>query len=116
MSFDVLAAMRSYLEPLLGLPCSTTVPDPRPSRFVTIERTGGQASGFLDEPNIAVQAWGDTEADAYGTALAVREAVCAMPYEVPQVSRAQVGGIYAFPDPDSRQSRYQIDAYLVTRL
>lgn len=116
MSFDVLSALTSWLPGRLGVPCSTKVPDPRPSEFVTVERTGGPYSLGKDEPYLAVQAWAATEAGAYTLVLAARDAIALMAREeIPQVCSVTVGSIYEFPDPDGRQARYQLDAYLVTR-
>ena len=116
MSFDVLSALTSWLPEKVGVPCSTEVPDPRPAEFVTVERTGGPSSLGKDEPYLAVQAWAATDADAYALALAARDAVALMAWqEIPQVCSARVAGLYRFPDPESRQARYQLDAYLVTR-
>lgn len=116
MSYDVLSALCAWLPGKLGVPCSTQVPDPRPAEFVTVERTGGGYSLGRDNPYLAVQAWSGTEAGAYTLALAAREAIAVLAREeLPEVCQATVEGVYAFPDPDSRQSRYQLDAYLVTR-
>ena len=116
MSYDVLAALCRWLPGKLGVPCSTQPPDPRPAEFVTLERTGGEYSLGRDAPRLALQAWGETEAGAYTLALAAREAVAVMAREeLPEVCKATVEGVYAFPDPDSRKSRYQLDIHLVTR-
>ena len=113
--FDVIGSTCSVLGAKLGVPASSEVPEARPAAFCTVERTGGGYSLGRDEPNLAIQLWASTEAAAYSLALAAREIVLAMPRLVPDVCRAQVGGIYSFPDPDSRKWRYQLDAYLVTR-
>lgn len=115
MSFDVIAAACAALSDRLGVPASSTVPEERPAEFCTVERTGGGYRMGRDAPNLAVQLWAGTEAEAYSLALAAREVVAALPQLVPPVCRSEVGGLYSFPDPDSRMWRYQLDAYLVTR-
>lgn len=116
MSYNVLLSLCAWLGERLGVPCSTQVPEPRPAEFATVERTGGGYTLGRDNPYLAVQAWAETDAGAYSLALAAREAIAVLAREeIPEVCQAQVGSIYAFPDPDSRQARYQLDAYLVTR-
>lgn len=114
--FDVIAAVQAALADALGVPCFAEIPDERPARFVSVERTGGPTYLYKDEPNLAVQAWAASDADAYALALAARAALLGLWQRAPQVCRAAVGSTYRFPDPDSRAHRYQIDVYLVTRL
>lgn len=114
-AFDVMGALCAYLPGKLGVPCSSTVPDPRPDEFVTVERTGGGYSLGKDEPNLAVQCWAETEGAAYTLALAAREALRMSREHIAQVCGVEIGSIYSFPDPDSGAWRYQIDVYMVTR-
>ena len=114
--FDVVAAVRSALAGALGVPCYCEVPEGRPQRFTSVERTGGATYLYKDEPNLAVQLWAESDADAYALAMAARAALLDLWQLSPQVCRVVVGGTYRFPDPDSRAARYQIDVYLVTRL
>ena len=117
MSFDVIGAVRGYLESQLpGAPCYGEVPAGAPADFMTVERTGGPRGPYSDEPNLAVQAWSDEDWRAYGLALEAASALSRMWEYVPEVCRVDVGGVYRFPDPDSRASRYQIDVYMTTRL
>ena len=116
MSFDMISALCEWVPKKLGVPCSSQVPNPRPDRFITVERTGGGYTLGRDNPYLAVQAWGTSEADAYALALRARDAFATdLREEVPQVCSSEVDGLYNFPDPDGRQARYQLDAYLVTR-
>lgn len=113
--FDVIAATCAALEKGLGVPSSSTVPATRPVRFSTVERTGGAYSIGRDAPNLAVQVWAGTEAEAYTLALMAREVLTNLRETCPQVCSSRVDGIYSFPDPDSRMARYQLDFYAVTR-
>ena len=115
MSFDVIAATCAALRKGLGVPSSSAVPAKRPKRFTTVERTGGGYSRGKDEPNLAVQVWAETETEAYTLALMAREVLINMRETCHSVCSCSVGGIYAFPDPDSGASRYQLDFYAVTR-
>lgn len=117
MSYDVLADLCGWLSGKLGVPVSTTVPAERPAEFSTVERTGGGSTVYGDAPSLAVQLWSGTEAGAYTLALAAREALVSRAWqELPLVVSCEVGGIYRFPDPDSRMERYQIDVNMKTRL
>lgn len=115
MPYDVISDMVTALSAKLGVPCSSTVPAARPARYITVERTGGGMSLGRDEPSLAVQAWAATEADAYALALCAVEVIDSLWELLPSVCSARAGGVYRFPDPDSRMERYQVDAYLVTR-
>lgn len=97
-----------------GLPAFGVVPgsrgderdDDRPERFITIERTGGDGSRFIDNGQYAIQIW-DTlilEADMHAHVLAE---LCFDLELLPWVASVYVGNIYNFPDPDSKQARYQ---------
>lgn len=116
MAFDVEQALVEWVPTKVGAPCYAEVPDPRPARFVTVERTGGEASLGVDRPLLAVQAWADTAANASALALELRDAIVVGATEIPQVCRCDVTSVYRFPDPDSRQARYQLDVSAVTRM
>lgn len=116
VAFDVVAALVAWLPGVSGAPAFAEVPRERPEKFVTVERTGGGFSVGIDRPALAVQAWASSNAEAAELALAIRDALalrCAR--EVPQVCRCSVEGLYSFPDPDSRMSRYQLSVYMTTR-
>ncbi len=113
--FDILASVCAELSERLGVPCSTQVPAQRPREFATVERTGGDYQPGRDAPNLAVQVWAQSESDAYALALAARVVLCDLRETIPSVCSVSVGGIYSFPDPDSRQPRYQLDVQAVTR-
>lgn len=115
MAFDMEQALVEWLPGKVGAPCFAEVPGERPGMFVTVERTGGESSLGVDRPNLAVQAWGTTSAEASGLAMAVRDALVLGSWEIPEVCRCSVASIYRYPDPDSRQSRYQLDVEAVTR-
>lgn len=115
MSFDVIAATCAALKKGLGVPASSTVPSDRPEHFATVERTGGGYAMGKDSPNLAVQVWAETEAEAYALALMAREVLLNMRETCPSVCSCSVGGIYSFFDPESRTPRYQLDFYAVTR-
>lgn len=77
-------------------------------QLVTIERAGGRADHLIDYGVYAVQAWADTHADAYQLASDVRDALITAPASVADLASTNVTSMYNFPDPDSRQARYQL--------
>lgn len=102
------AALIAYLKRKFpGTRVSNRVPQDRPSKFVTVERTGGQRTHLWDSPMFAVQAWGPTEAEASALADEVADAILAWQLEA-IVAYSDVRSVYAFPDPDSRVPRFQL--------
>lgn len=86
---------------------SSLVPETRPQRFITVERTGGQRTHLWDSPMFAVQAWAPSEAEA--SALADEVAVAILDWQASSiVAYSDVRSVYAFPDPDSRVPRFQL--------
>lgn len=84
--------------------------------FITVERTGGYVADLVDHPTIAIQTWGQTEAQAEELALNIRDALLlgALPAGV---HNAQVNsGPYPFWDESTRYPRYQIVFDLTTQL
>ena len=110
---NVEAWLISHLSDRLGVPAFAEVPEARPERFVTVERTGGASELFRDMPTVAVQCWSDTRYGASEMARKARDA-CLDYANEPGVSRVDVTGVYDFPDPDSEQPRYQLTVELVT--
>lgn len=94
----------SNLEP--EVTAYVSVPNPRPERFYTVERTGGASDRFIDWPQIAVQAWAGSRSQAAVMASRARMAALKLRKE-PWCASVVLGGLYDFPDPDSRQARYQ---------
>ncbi|MDD7465488.1 MAG: hypothetical protein PUK59_04555 [Actinomycetaceae bacterium] len=99
-----LVAFYSQLED--GVTAFTSVPEKRPARFITIERTGGATDRFIDSPQIAVQAWAGTRAQAQNLAYTARLAAQELRLE-PWCAFVNLGGLYDFPDPESKHARYQ---------
>lgn len=104
------AALIAYLaRKFPGTSVSTRVPEQRPQRFITVERTGGQRTHLWDSPMFAVQAWAATEAEA--SALADEVAVAILDWQRESiVAYSDVRSVYAFPDPDARVPRFQLTA------
>ncbi len=94
-----------------GIRAYGDVPSARPKTFVTVERLGGSVDQFVDRASLAVQAWESSRARA--AALADRlVGVVESAVLLPEVAGAEVSTLYNFPDPDSRQARYQLVVHL----
>lgn len=113
---DIEAAVISYLSENLDCKAYASVPNPRPERFVTVERTGGRSEeqSAIDFPTVAVQSWDTTRLRAQRLASEVDALMAAMPFEVTNVMHSERNSLYSFPDPDSEQARYQGVYDLVT--
>ena len=102
------ATLIAYLtQKFPGTSVSNRVPENRPHRFITVERTGGQRTHLWDSPMFAVQAWAATEAEASALADEVADAILDWQLD-PIVAYSDVRSVYAFPDPDSRVPRFQL--------
>lgn len=111
---ELLLVQWMNLQPELSkLPTFTDVPAKRPSRFVTIERTGGVMGRDLDHPTIAVQVWGTSRVEASKDAYLVAEHLKHGLVLHPQIGRVTVTGPYNFPDMTAGHPRYQIVLDLV---
>ncbi len=115
MPFNVEATLIAWLPRAVGVPAYAEVPDPRPGRFLVVQRTGGVMTVGIDNPTVSVSCWAGSAYDASELALAVRDAMLYRAVEVPQVRHVDVGsGPYAAPDSDSRQPAYQVVFNMVT--
>lgn len=113
---DVEAALVGWLPDALtphvaGVPVSTGTPNPRPDRFIRIQRTGGPKTGpVVDGAQVTVECWDQTAWQAADTASIVR-AVLNGATNVRTPSGALIyrvdefGGPALLPDP-SGQPRY----------
>ena len=105
--YSIEEAMLDWLVDM-GYAAYTRVPKDRPSRFVTVERTGGGVSDMVDHPLMAVQTWAQSAAEAEEDAAAIR--MVALVGQLPEgVHSMRVNaGPYKFYDEDSMQPRYQV--------
>ena len=88
-----------------GIKTLADVPNPRPSEFVTVERTGGSDdSHLIDRPTVAIQAWSTSRYAASELMLKV-DAYMAEIVSDARVSKCKRNSMYNYPD-DS-QARYQ---------
>lgn len=96
---------------LKGVPVSTDVPAHRPGQFITVERTGGAETPFLDHPMMAVQCWAPTRTAA-GTLAAQTKLALLETTMHPAVARVDIESTSNYP-LDATTPRQQIVASLV---
>ena len=82
------------------------IPAKRPTRFVTVERTGGGETDFVDSAQLAIQFWAESRVTASNGAYALARILEQLPITQPLLGGVDVQRIYNFPDTD--QNRYQL--------
>lgn len=115
-SINIEEHLASWLDARMGVPVLWEVPNPRPSSFVTVERTGGQRdSVVVDRPVLAIQCWAASRAEASRLAYEVDALLPGFACE-PGITKASRNSLYNHPDTDGAKirPRYQIVADLVT--
>lgn len=84
------------------------VPNPKPTEFVTVEKTGGGIRNVrIGSARVAVQCWSTSRYNAArlaDTVISQLDALLAMPH----VRYATVNSLFNFPDADGKKARYQI--------
>lgn len=103
---EVERVVAERLAELVGVPAVLEVPDERPAEMISVELTGSSGTRHLRQVTLAVQSWAQTRRRAAEIAAAVERAVPDLA-DVPDIMGATVAGTYRWPDPDSRQPRYQ---------
>lgn len=98
---------------LLEDPFHANVPEGRPERFFTVERTGGPLERFRDLPQVAVQAWAPSRSAALRMINEFTAAAWADLLYQPRVSRIDINTIAHFPGADG-EPRYQALLEIVT--
>lgn len=108
---DAEAVVIDHLEALMEVPVHTSVPNPRPDRFLVVTRAGGALRTMVsDEARIVTEAWGLDDQDSAELAGIARSNILAMRgLRVGDVQVYRVtdqSGPARDPDPDSGASRY----------
>lgn len=97
-----------------GFKAYADVPNPRPSEFVTVERTGGSFdSQRIDRPTVAIQSWSTSRFAASELALQV-DACMRSITEDAGITKCSRNSMYNYPDES--QARYQAVYDLVAYL
>ena len=97
---------------LKDIPVCSQPPAERPSRFVTVERTGGGQTAILDNPSLAIQCWAPKPVEAAWVAETVARIILPRVFELADVAAFRLGSVYDYP-LDETQPRYQITASAV---
>lgn len=100
------------------------VPNPRPPTFVTVRLIGGEGRNGsnvpLDRPQVAIEAWAQTPAQAHDlaqNARAVMHAARGVVHAGTQVYRVEeMGAPVDLPDPLSHQPRVTFSLLLTVRI
>lgn len=92
----------------LGYSASTYPAADSSGVFITVERTGGGVVDMVDRPQIAVQAWADTEAEAEAAATAIRNEILTSSRPRGVISVFVNSGPYPFWDEYTGRPRYQL--------
>ena len=75
--------VRAWLDSRVGVPVAVAVPEQRPPAFVVARKTGGEYSPPLDRPQITLEAWAGTMAEADDLLQQVKDLLDAHPADVP---------------------------------
>lgn len=116
MTVNVEVLLVGALNAVDGLPgVFAEIPSTRPASFITVERVGGGHEDVRDLPMVAVQCWEQSRFEASELAAVVAHELRGLAHVHPNVGRVNIESIINFPDPDSKQARYQVTATLVTK-
>ncbi|WP_075844684.1 hypothetical protein [Collinsella bouchesdurhonensis] len=108
---DVERVVAKRLMDATGIRAVLEVPEERPEEFLSVELTGTGTGLYPKTCSLAVQSWAKTRRRAAEIAGLVEVAIYGLTEE-PNVFKAVPDGTYRWPDPDSRQERYQTNAEL----
>lgn len=107
---DVEALICDYLAPLVNVPVSTGILNPRPDSFVRVTRVGGPRRSIItDAATVTVDSWALDEVAASALARLVRAHMGVMPGKYANTTVYTVveyAGPANLPDPDSNSARY----------
>ncbi len=90
------------------------VPAKRPTRFITVERAGGDRVDVRDRPLVSIQVWDKSRYEASELATVVAEFTRTLALTHPRVARVSIESVYNNPDPASEAPRYQVNASIIT--
>lgn len=106
-AFSVTESLIGHIA-TFGCHVSSRVPKDHPDVFVTVERTGGGATSFVDHPVMAVQIWAQTEDEAEQAANELRNTLLTSPPPQGIHSIRLESGPYPFYDEGTSSPRYQM--------
>ena len=97
-----------------GYAAHGSTPDPRPERYITVQRAGGVRSRYKDDAMLAVQVNAPTRTQAADTAEQVADLLLDM-WQLPQIANIEIHSIAdtSLNGPPV-EHRYQITAEITT--
>lgn len=98
----------------LPVEVAVDVPNPRPTSWVRISRTGGAQDLVRDEVQLVVEAWASSTLAAGDLLRQVQSHLVRLPLTEPLIARAETTGFVNLPDPYTNNARYQLLLSLVT--
>lgn len=104
---DIERAVAKHLLDATGIKTVLEVPKTRPDEFISVEMTGGSGDRFIRRAVVAVQSWAKARQRASEIARIVESKIPDLADDEENVFSAVATGSYRWPDPDSRQERYQ---------
>jgi hypothetical protein len=112
---DAEKVVREYLVLRMpGIKIASRVPDPRPTSWLRVMRTGGaRENRFVDRPQITLEGWGGTEKEAWTMLETGRAWLNAAGGQLFGVE--EVGGPANLPDPTTAQIRYTMTLWVRIR-
>lgn len=110
---DLVCAYLTTQLPSYGYPAihvGARVPNPRPTRFVRVDRVGGPRANLVqDQPALVVEAWAGSVPAAHALLATCRALVNALPGTIqsgtPIYRVSEFSGPATLPDPTSNQPR-----------
>lgn len=89
-----------------GIPVYTEIPGTRPTKFITMEKTGADRSNLLETATVAFQSWAASlyeAADLNDTLKGILDASVALD----EISKAEFITDGNYTDPSRKEYRYQ---------
>jgi hypothetical protein len=116
---NAAALVINHLRPLIApLPIRHDVPNPRPTPFIRIVRTGGPRSGVIDTAQLTIESWAADADVAEANAQTVRKLVNDLVGQTlnghPVYRVDELSGPAELPDPfsDSRRSTWTVQVWI----
>lgn len=100
------AVIREYLEQALNVPVYLQIPNNPAAKYVSIERTGGGDSNFINSATFAIQSWADSLYEAANLNEQVKE-LMNNAVTLPMISASDLNSDYNYTDTTTKKYRYQ---------
>lgn len=120
---NVEAVLVSYLRTnpfIAAAGVATQLPNPRPAKFVRVQRIGGDEKNMIQErPFILVECWGSTQTEAWTLAAACWEALRGrepLEHNGFELLERRVSSPVNYPDPSTTSPRYQFQLQTTVNL